>query len=219
MYLIGGIILYKIVNYSTIDLQFLDRYRRGAAELVHCVPSSCSQFNLKNGLLYYIHWADFFRNGMEGYNAAGYCFYHLHEYRHAFEYFSHAINLDPKNSTLYYNQALALLNLGEYPQALAVLKHGSAFFSANTFFNPHIILPFKNSLEPDGLDQPAVVLNLALFEYGELISLTQQIVNTSDHQQKNDLINKLHQKINALELYYYVPIYKATVQGKEIVMI
>lgn len=219
MYITGGIILYKMVNFSTIDLQYLDGYRQAAHELINCVPSSCSQSILKDGLRYYVHWIDLFPHSMEAYNAAGYCFYHLHEYRRASAYFTDAIELDSRNPTLYYNQALTLLYLGDYPKALRVLKKGVTYFAADTFFNPYMILPFKRNLTPDLQNQPVLIYNLALFEYEGLMSLTEKIDHTSDDKQKKDLIDKLRQEIDTRELYYYVPAYINTIQGKPVVMI
>jgi len=219
MYIVGGIILYKMLDPSKIDLQYLSAYRRAANELINCVPSSCTQSDLKDGLHYYMHWVHLFPKSMESHNAAGYCYYHLGEYRRALEYFNQAVKLDPKNSILYYNQALALLRLGEYSKALEALKTGSNFFAPATFLNNDVILPFKKNLPPDVAGQPVVIYNFSLYAYGGLMSLTQQIVDSTDNQKKEELVGKLYQEMDAVELYYYIPFYKTSNQGREIIMI
>jgi tetratricopeptide (TPR) repeat protein len=219
MYIVGGIVILKMVSFSAIDYQYLDTYRPVARQLVNCVSTTCAPTDLKNGLRYYVHWGHIFTNNMEPFNAAGYCFYHLHEYRHALEYFTLAIKKDPNNAALYYNQALALFSLGDYAHGLAALRKGSSVFKAEFFLNPSLILPFKKDLRSDFPNQPSVIYNLAVFEYKDLLSLAQQIDHASDLKQRKILIEQLRQKINRLELYYYIPVYTVTVHGNEVILI
>jgi len=218
MFLIGGIVLYKMIDHSKIDYQYLDSYRKVTHELVDCVPSSCSQGTLRDGVRYYVHWVDLFPHSMEAFNAAGFCFYHLHEYSRALKYFNQAIILDPQNTTIYFNQALTLLNLGDYPNALETFRKGAAFLTMDTILRPNIVFPFKRTLGPITSQQAALIYNYEIFDYGEIMSLDEQITHTSNDLQRMELIKKLRQKINTQELYYFIPIIKTYFQGKQVFM-
>ena len=214
LYILIGFVLFRAIDQRVIHYQFLDSYRPVVNQLSQCVLESCGDHVLKEGVLYYSHFTKVLPELMEGHNALGYCLYNLQDFRRSIKSFDEAVRLNPKNPGLYFNQTMALLQLGDYVKALDSLKKGISIFSPDTFFYTHMVIPFKKQLPPDIANQPASQLSFAADQYKKLLALTEQITRTTEPLTKKKLIENLHQKIKAYGLYYYMPLYHMNINGQ-----
>jgi tetratricopeptide (TPR) repeat protein len=198
-----------------VDYQFLDNYKWAGEALVNCATDACDTNTLKSGVHYYYHLSKIFPNISAEYNAIGFCFYYLKEYREAQTYFSKAISLDSKNSGLYFNLGMNFLQMKEYDKALNALTTGKSQLAPLTLLLPNFI---SHPRVPGiSAEQSAKMEYLnAVLQYEALLTLTEGLLHTDNAQQKKDLAVQLQEKITQYKLFYYMPIYKLNYQGKKL---